>query len=205
MIENYLIAIAWICDPAFVGKPSMAIATCARPAAGVVQAQQTFAMTSDTFSVTTSPNCWLTHWQNATRFNPERSRSEQEEFRRCAHESLNEHTLAAVELFIGQIQAKKLDELFHWRILHSHFDIVCLEATPRDETEQLFYGALQISLNVNSGCLEKLVVVGRNQVERTVWKTDRLQTANRIELVHFENDVPPSPDSVIRMANSRVE
>jgi hypothetical protein len=51
----------------------------------------------------------------------------------------------------------------------------------------------------------KLVVVGRNQLQRTVWQSEEGTTESNIQLVVFEKDVPPPPKSLVRTADAFVE
>ncbi len=208
MLEICLLALSWMADPAAIERSGpnalTPLATCARPAVLVTEANTVCALTparqADSPAITT----WLRRWERATRNAPERSRSEREEFRRQIHEEFNEHALAAVEQVVGQVKADQLNELFEWRIVERTRDRVCLEATPRDEMERLFYRSLRISLEADTAIPEQLVIVNRNQLRRTVWQADQ-DSANPIELVHFENDVPPAPKVLLKTANAQVD
>jgi hypothetical protein len=209
MLQICLLALPWLADPALSGPTvsglGLPFATCARPAAMVIKPNpmSAFSVTSDTDSK--AINRWLSRWEKATRYTPDRSRSEQEEFRQRIHAEFNEHTLAAVEKLVGHIHLFGLKKEFDWRIVDQNVDAVCLEATPLDELERLFYGSLRVSLDPETGSPIKLVVIGRNQFPRTVWQSEDSQAIDQIELVHFENDVPPAPNSVVRTADVRVE
>lgn len=208
MLEFCLLVLPWMADPAIFERSrsdvTTPLATCVRPAALVFEANTVCALSPRPASDPKLINKWLKRWESATRNVPERSRSERDEFRRQIHENFNEHTLAAAEQLFGQVKANRLNETFDWRIIERTGEQVCLEAIPRDEMERLFYGSLQVSLEAESGIPVQLIIVGRNRNRQIVWQSDR-GLKNEIEMVHFENDVPPAPKTLIKTAEARVK
>jgi len=209
MFEFSLFALFWAADPAAIQPARYDVvkpfATCIRPAMIVVEPNTVCAVPSPRSLDTRSIAIWLRNWERATRNSPESSRSQREDFRRRIHEEFNEHTAAAVEQFVGHVKESRLTETYDWRIVEQTGEQVCLEAIPRDETERLFYGSLQVMLAADSGTPERLVVVSRNRSLRMVWQSEpRLEDA-RIHLVNFEDGVPPAPNALVRTADSRVD
>lgn len=209
MLEFILFALPWMADPTLTGslprEVNPTITTCARPAAVVIESKSACASARTNQTERNTTNAWLTRWEIATQDLPDRNRSAREVFRSQIAEAFNEHTGAAAEQLVGRVTADQLNKVFHWRIVESDQEHVCLEAVPRDEFERLFYGSLRISLNSANGNPEELIVIGRNRVPRVVWQPDRVRTDKQIELVHFESDVPPAPVSFIRTADVRIE
>jgi len=209
MLEFCLLALPWMADPA-TSRPAKPVlepllATCSRPAAMLIEPQSVTASPAIPNADTTTAIHWLKRWETATKNSPDRSRSARDELRRRVHESFNEHALAAVDQFVGPVKANRLNKNFEWRIAEDNRHDVCLEAMPRDETERLFYGALRVSLDTSNWNPLKLVVVGRNQLQRTVWQSEEGTTESNIQLVVFEKDVPPPPKSLVRTADAFVE
>lgn len=202
-----LLALSWVADPAapYPGQPPSVAATCVRPAIGIVTADSNCAIKCDTAfgSVPTKP--WLTRWERATRDVSDRSRSERDEFRRQRKEVFNEHVLAAVEYLTGRVKAAELDQTYTWRMVDQSPQTVSLEGIPRDELEQLFYASVRVTLSSRTGTLEELTIISRNQPPRIAWQPVSPTTENSIELVRFENGVPPSPSAPIRTADVRTD
>ena len=63
---------------------------------------------------------------------------------------LNGHAAVAAEQLTGRVQAARLEEQFSWAVIDEEDDRVCLEARPKDETELLFYGSIQVWLDSKS-------------------------------------------------------
>ena len=57
-----------------------------------------------------------------------------------------------------------------------------------------------------NGTAEKIVVIGRNQTQRIVWQAENRQDDDRVQLVQFEDPVPPPAEcETLRTANSPLE
>lgn len=202
-----LLALSWLAEPA--GSPSVpsecptVIPTCIKPAAASVEASIPCATKPDSASGSFSPKPWLSVWECATREIPDRGRSQRDEFRRQLRETFNEHILAAAEQLTGRVTARQLEQNFTWRVVSCYHDTVTLEGVPRDELEQLFYASIQVRQSTRTGMPEQLLIVNRNQPPRTVWQASPLQAENPIQLVRYENGVPPAPSATIRTANVR--
>ena len=209
MLEICLLALFWMSDPgasAHTGVPATLLqATCVRPVALVSQAGLPCASIISGHTSVCSATDWLERWKNSTNQFPDRSRSEREEFRRSVRDAFNEHAVAAAELLVGRVDVNRLNDTFNWRIIESSHEWTCLEAVPKDDMERLFFRSLRMTLDAKNGVPKQLVIIGRNQPARTVWKDSRIERENSIELVHFENEIPPSPKELIRTADSRVE
>jgi hypothetical protein len=214
MFELCLLAIAWGLDPVAIQPRERSVvisaATMVRPAALVAEPGPACACSTTNLSDPQMASTWLRRWEQASRKVPEFSRSQREEFRHRLHDEFNEHTSAAVEQLLGRVKEHSLTENFEWQIAAKNGDQICLEAIPHDPLERLFYGSLRVSLDVTNGTVQKIVVIGRNQIQRVVWQADGLQDENRnhedrIQLVQFEDGVPPAPSQTLRTAGSRFE
>jgi hypothetical protein len=209
MLKLCVLALAWMVEPKTFESTNSELApplaTCVRPAVMVIEARTSCAQSPASESDSRQVKKWLIRWENGARELPVRSRSEREEFQQRIHETFNEHTLAAAELLVGHVKAKRLNESFEWRIVEKTRREICLEAIPRDEIERLFYGSLRVSLDTETGVPNQLIIIGRNPMARTVWQPNRRWNPNQIELVHFENDVPPAPLTLVRTADARLD
>lgn len=209
MLEFCLLALPWGVDPAIAVRSNPdsvpPIATCVRPAVMVAEPNTVCSLSMSRIADVPIIEAALQHWEIATKNAPEKSRSDREEFRRKILEEFNEHTAVAVELLAGRIRQRQLLEAFNWRLIEKTAERVHLEAVPKDETERLFYGSLRVSIEPDKGVLDQLIVVTRNHSHRIVWQAERPDKRNRIQLVRFENAVPPSPKSLLRTADSRVD
>lgn len=213
MLESFLLTIAWGLDPGAIEPgerqaTTMSAATIVRPAALLAEPRPSCAFSTMTNAKPILVSTRLKRWEQATQNSPEMTRSQKEEFRRRLHVEFNAHTAAAVEQLLGRIDERRLAELYEWRIAETNGDLVCLEAIPKDSTEQLFYGSLRVWLHAANGTAEKIVVVSRNQIQRIVWRAEGEKDEHDehpVQLVQFEDDVPPAPSETLRTANSRLE
>lgn len=209
MLELFLLALPWMADPAYPSGPtssvSTSLATCSRPIISVIKPEPISASASTGAIDPAIISRCLQSWELTSRDCLDRSRSEQDEFRRRIHESFNEHTLAAAERLIGRVDASDLKDRFAWRVVSQDLDEICLEAVAKDELERLFYSSVRIWLSAMQGDLQKIVVIGRNQSQATVWQCESPAQKTEIQLVHFENHVPPPPNSIVRTANVRLD
>jgi hypothetical protein len=147
----------------------------------------------------------LKRWEQATLTVPEMIRSQREEFRRRLHNEFNQHTAEAVELLVGRVEVRVLIDLFEWQVAETDVERVCLVATPKDLTERLFYGSLRVSLNTATGIADKIVVVGRNQSARIVWQADGERQNKQVQLVQYEDVVPPAPTETLKAVSLRFD
>ncbi len=205
MLKIYLLALPWMVDPAVGDRNSQMIATCSRPVVTVTMPSAVAASRPSQIVDARTISNLLRKWERATRNAPEWSRSQREVFRKQIHEDFNEHSVAAAEQLVGQVNESRLCEMYHWRIVDRTRDCVCLEATPRDDTERLFYAALRVTITTGNWTPEQIVVVGRNQVARVAWLSETVPKKESLQLVRFESDVPPSPSGFLRTANARGE
>ena len=133
MLEFILIALPWMADPARTGPlPHKDVMQCSNHRSRHVRPVATNEMKPDATIVrpaamadanrtdSSTIQTWLRRWENATRSLPDRSRSEQEEFRRRILDSFNEHTDAAAKQFVGRVDERSLTENFDWRIVENN-------------------------------------------------------------------------------------
>jgi len=205
MLAFHLLTLLCNSDPATGDRPEVSAAlltNCVRRVARTAEPICTCAFT-DLAVANRSPGSWLALWEHAVRAKEDWDRSQREAFRHQSREDFNEHSVAALEQFVGQIDARRLSETFRWRIVAQTYGQVCLEAMARDDVEGLFYGSMRVWLRTDDGCPIQLAVVGRNGRSRTAWRTN--QPPKVIEFAQYESDVPPAPEVVSTASDSRVE
>ncbi len=209
MFEFFLLSLIWQLDPVPVEKStrirSNTISTCARPLAKTVEPDSghaTFLRSGDEVAEISS---WLKKWEASTNGQQAWSRSRLEEFQQSIQREFNKHTAVAAEQLIGQVDSDRLKEAFQWSIAERTDGRLVLEAFPYDETDRLFYRSFRISLNVSDTVPDRIIVVGRNQLQRMVWQSGERSDADRIQLVNYEEHVPPAPIRLLRTADSRVD
>lgn len=198
---------------AFTAEPGLAahssgggkstISTCACPMPKLIARVGDHA--SDFRKAVYEPVDWLRKWERAMRDAPDPDRSHREEFRQSVHVEFNQHTAIAAEQFVGRIDADQLIENFEWTVSRQPGESVSLEATPRDETEQLFYGSFRVWMSADDGVLERIVAVGRNRKQRTIWQPETAATFPEIRFASFEDRIPPAPKSLVRTAAARLD
>jgi len=185
-------------------------ATCSRPAAKLVAPKIEHAA-----GATRSTDCrqialWLRQWEQTSRQRPVLSLARRDVLRHRVETHANAHAATAIEQLTGRIEVAKLRETFAWTITDRDADRVCLEATPRDETEQLFYGSVRAWLDEKDGALNQLQVIDRFGETRFVWRNNTasepspIQFASAIEeatslIVGDELPSPSAPDSPRRL------
>ncbi len=209
MFEFFLLSLICQLDPVPVEKStrirSNTISTCARPLAKTVEPDSghaTFLRSGDEVAEISS---WLKKWEASTNGQQAWSRSRLEEFQQSIQREFNKHTAVAAEQLIGQVDSDRLKEAFQWSIAERTDGRLVLEAFPYDETDRLFYRSFRISLNVSDTVPDRIIVVGRNQLQRMVWQSGERSDADRIQLVNYEEHVPPAPIRLLRTADSRVD
>ena len=207
MLELCLLTLPWVFDPTNAGAApksvSRSISTCAQVTAHRVIPNPVTAELDPAMTTDEELSRRLRQWEVATRDAAEWSRSQREEFRRLTRKNFNEHTATAAEQLIGSVAADWLKEKYSFQVLERSSQQIRLEAVPRDETEQLFYGSLRISLSTISGNLEKLVVVQRNQQQKVAWLAEPESITDVIQLVRFDQEIPPSPPALLQTADRR--
>ena len=193
---------AIIADPGLAeqssGSGKSTITTCARPMPKLIARVGDHA--SDLSEAVHEPVDWLRKWERAMHDAPDPDRSHREEFRQSVHVEFNQHTAIAAEQFVGRVDADRLIENFEWTVSRRPGESVSLEATPRDETERLFYGSFRVWLSANDGVPERIVAVGRSRKQRTIWQPETAATLPEIRFASFEDRIPPAPKSLIRTA-----
>ena len=209
MLTICLLTLSLTADPKAVEstRPAAVLptATCSRPLIKVTEPSNVSAVSPSEIAESLAIVTLLRRWERSSQNRAEWSRSEREEFRQRMKANFNEHSVAAVEQLTGHLEHDWLCETFAWRLADRSPDQICLEGTPRDETERLFYGSLRVWLNADRGVPEQIVVVTRNQVHRVAWQSDVYLKNDHVQLVRFENEVPPAPKAVVKTANARIE
>ncbi len=169
---------------------AVSFATCVRPAAKsvvpMIEHVVGAAQSADFDRITE----WLRRWERVSQDHPALSLTRRDLLRHRVSLAVNAHAATAVEHLAGQVQATKLRETFAWTVITRDAHQVCLEATPQDETEQLFYGTIQVWLDVTSGALDELRVTDRLGQTRITCQHERTTQPFPIRLVSAsEEDV----------------
>ena len=173
---------------------AVSCATCVRPTAKSVVTKIEHvagaAQSADFDQITD----WLRRWERVSQDHPVLSLTRRDLLRHRVSLAMNAHAATAVEHLAGQVQATKLRETFAWTVITRDARQVYLEATPQDETEQLFYGTIQVWLDVTSGALDELRVTDRLGQTRITCQHERTTQPFPIRLVSAsEEDVGYSP------------
>ena len=209
MLEFCLLSLTWQLEPVHVESStrngSATISTCSRPLVKTVEPDAGHATFLNRNADVTEISFWLKKWEQSTSGQPLWSRSRQEEFRQTIQREFNEHTAVAAEQLVGPVRTDWLKETFQWSIVERTDQRVTLEAIPCDEIDRLFYRSFRISLNANDAVADRIIVVGRNQLQRIAWQSGQRSNADRIQLVNYEEDAPPAPIRLLRTADSRVD
>ena len=179
------------------------LATCVRPVAKLVAPKIEHAA-----GATRSTDChqialWLRQWEQTARRRPALSAARRDALRHRVETRANAHAATALELMTGPLDIAKLRESFVWTITDRDVGRVQLEATPRDETERLFYGSIRVWLDEADGALNQLQVTDRVGETRFAWKNEFTPEPSRIRLVSateeagspFMGDELPSPSA----------
>lgn len=177
---------------------SLSLATCARPLAKLIEPKIEHAA-----GATRSSDChlilsWLRRWESAAHHDPALSTARRDVLRYRIETHTNAHAATALELMIGPIDVLRLRESFVWTILDREAGRVHLEASPRDETEQLFYASIRIDLNEADGSLNQLQIVSRSGETCFAWKNDIAHETPLIQLVSVTDNALPAitPDEL---------
>lgn len=207
MLTICFLALPLMADPAVTHPTAppraIPVATCSRPLVKVTQPSTVSAVSPAEIADSLTIATVLRRWERSAQMGTEWSRSQREEFRQRIKSNFNEHSVAAVEHLSGRVNRDWLSETYAWRLVDRSPDQICVEGTPRDETERLFYASVRVWLNNDSGLPEQIVVVSRNQAHRVAWRSETSSNPDNVQLVRFENDVPPAPKAVVRTANAR--
>ncbi|MEI8017203.1 MAG: hypothetical protein WCH39_03335 [Schlesneria sp.] len=207
MLEIGLFSLAWQLDPISVdgSKRNGSVTAFIRPQVKTVEPDADHATS---MTLTTDANeimFLLKEWEQSTSNQPAWNRSRKEEFRQSIQREFNKHTVVAAEQLVGHVSSDVLNETYQWKIVDRTEKLITLEAFPRDDTDRLFYRCFRISLRVSEAIPDQIVVVGRNQKQGIVWPSGQRTDANRIQLVNFQDDVPPAPMRLITTADSRID
>lgn len=121
-------------------------------------------------------------------------RAERENLRFHVTNRLNGHAATAMEALLGQIDARRLRESHNWRIAETVNWETCLEATPKDETDRLFYHSIRVWLQSSTGHLVKLQAIDRHGEPTAHWLAPESTELAYILPGHMIDDgVPPPP------------
>lgn len=121
-------------------------------------------------------------------------RAERENLRFHVTNRLNGHAATAMEALLGPIDARRLRESFDWRIVETVDWETCLEATPKDETDRLFYQSIRIWLQPSTGRLVKLQAFDRHGEPTAHWLAPETSDLTYVLPSHTIDDgVPPPP------------
>ena len=161
----------------------MPLVTCARPVAKLVVPK-----IEHVAGATRSTDChqialWLRRWEQSARRRPVLSAARRDVLRHRVETSANAHAAMAIELMTSPLDITRLRESFVWTITDHDAGNVCLEATPRDETERLFYGSIRVSLDETDGALKQLQVADRSGETRFAWRNDIAPESSPIQFV----------------------
>lgn len=209
MLEYCFLPLSWNVDPVGMDRSnrnvSRTISTCTQPVARVVERETLSASLPRQLSVALEIAWWLKRWERSTSERPEPSRSHQEDLCRTIQQELNLHAATATLQLIGPVRADRLTDLYDWTIAEQNNERIILEAIPRDEMDRLFYRALRVSLAQDDGTPEQINVIRRNQQSQIVWKSNEHANGDVIRVVHFEEDLPPPPEPLVRTANLQID
>ena len=186
---------------------TMPLVTCARPVAKLVAPQIEHVAGATRSTDGHQITLWLRRWEQTARRRPALSAARRDVLRHRVETNANAHAAMALELMTGPLDVTRLRESFVWTITDRDAGRIQLEATPRDETERLFYGSIRVSLDESDGTLNQLQVVNRSSETRFVWKNEFTPEPSRIRLVSATDDSPapingvelPSPLAPIPM------
>lgn len=121
-------------------------------------------------------------------------RAERENLRFHVTSRLNGHAATAMEALLGQIDARRLRESYDWRIVETVNWETCLEATPKDETDRLFYQSIRVWLQSSTGKLVKLQAFDRHGEPTAHWLAPETNELAYVLPGHMIDDgVPPPP------------
>lgn len=136
----------------------------------------------------------LERWSTAAARKPASWRAERENLRFHVTSRLNGHAATAMEALIGQIETQRLRESYDWRIVETVNWETCLEATPKDETDRLFYQSIRVWLQSSTGQLVKLQAFDRHGEPTAHWLAPETNELAYVLPGHMIDDgVPPPP------------
>ena len=167
---------------------AVSCATCVRPTAKCVVTKIEHAVGAAQSADIDQITDWLRRWEWVSQDHPALSLTRSDLLQHRVSLAMNAHAATAVEQLAGQVQATKLRETFTWTIITRDARQVCLEATPQDETEQLFYGSVQVWLDVTSGALDELRVTDRLGQTRITCQHERTTQPFPIRLVSASDE-----------------
>ena len=161
----------------------MPLVTCARPVTKLVVPKIEHvagaARSSDCHQIA----LWLRRWEQTARHRPALSAARRDVLRHRVETNANAHAARALELMTGPLDITRLRESFAWTITDHNAGHVCLEATPRDETERLFYASIRVWLDETDGALNQLQVTDRFGETRFVWRNNVAPESSPIQFV----------------------
>ena len=140
--------------------------TCVHPVARVIVASAHHAAAVASTSDCREIMSLLRRWERNVARLPEPSRAQHDRLRHEVASVINWHAAIASRILVGQIDVPRLKRTFDWAIIERSNGRVSLEATPRDETERLFYRSLRIWLEDQTGSPAELAVCDRHGAVR---------------------------------------
>jgi hypothetical protein len=136
----------------------------------------------------------MSRWETVATRSTVPWRAERENLRFHVTSRLNGHAAAAMEKFLGQIDARRLRESHDWQIVESANWETCLQAIPKDETERLFYGSIRVWLNTASAQLARLQAFDRHGEPTAHWSAPETNDlAAVLPGLLGDDGIPPTP------------
>lgn len=169
--------------------------TCVRPVPHVVAASSHCAATVAKMTDCREIVALLHRWERTVGRIPEPSRAQRDRLRHEVSSAVNGHAAIASKSLVGRIDVNRLMNAFDWTITERREGRVCLQAVPRDETEQLFYRSLSVWLDPQTGSPERLAVCDRQGGMREAWQFH--STMPSIQLVSLIEDAPSPAESEV--------
>jgi hypothetical protein len=184
-----LLVLPYCSDPDVSGTPSLTT----RPAAGLVAPAHHSVQLLQSSVVATDLDSILRGWEAAATEQPALSVSQSENLNWNVTKNLNGHAAIAAAKFQGTFEARQLKNQFELKLLEQPDDRVCVEAIPRDTTEQLFYGSIRVWLNARTLKLDELQVTDRQGAVRVNWPAPANSSIAPVSYVELVEGIPPSP------------
>ena len=211
MLEIGFLMLVWNLDPVpkndLRPRVSRSITTCIHPTIKNVEPEKNCVSGSVARVDHLEIESLLSRWEESTRQQSPLSRSQMEELQHAVGQQFNQHTAADLIPLIGPVRADRLQDRYQWAVVQRSRGSITLAAMSRDEMDRLFYHSVIVSLSLAQGLPEQIDVRGRNLQQQLVWKSQRKsdfsRAGNQIQLVGFEQDLPPTPQAVRTTEDAR--
>jgi hypothetical protein len=166
--------------------------TIGHPSANVVAPPRHHATAADSQAATAL--ALMSRWEKVATRNTVPWRAEREILRFHVTNRSNGHAATAMERFLGQIDVRQLRESHDWQIVETANWETCLHATPKDETDRLFYGSIRVWLNTASAQLVRLQAFDRHGEPTAHWSAPEANDlAAVLPGVLGDDGIPPAP------------